>query len=49
MELPWTAKPGSHKIRCRATNAEGETQTEVDSFPAPDGATGWQQLNLEVS
>ena len=48
-QLPWTAKPGSHRIRCRATNAEGETQTEADSSPAPDGATGWQQLNLEVS
>jgi DMSO/TMAO reductase YedYZ molybdopterin-dependent catalytic subunit len=47
--FPWTAKPGSHKIRCRATNSDGETQTEVDAFPAPDGATGWQQLNIEVS
>jgi DMSO/TMAO reductase YedYZ molybdopterin-dependent catalytic subunit len=46
--FPWTAEPGSHKIRCRATNSAGETQTEVDAFPAPDGATGWQQLNIEV-
>ncbi|MDE0546604.1 molybdopterin-dependent oxidoreductase [Microbacterium sp. C7(2022)] len=46
--IPWTAEPGDHAIRCRATNALGETQTEVDAFPAPDGATGWQQLNISV-
>ncbi|MGZ0712497.1 molybdopterin-dependent oxidoreductase (plasmid) [Coraliomargarita sp. W4R53] len=46
--VPWTAEAGSHAIRCRATNVDGETQTEVDAFPAPDGATGWQQLNITV-
>lgn len=47
--IPWTAEKGDHAIRCRATNARGETQTEVDAWPAPDGATGWQQLNITVA
>jgi DMSO/TMAO reductase YedYZ molybdopterin-dependent catalytic subunit len=47
--IPWTAEPGSHAIRCRATNADGETQTEVDAWPSPNGATGWQQLNIDVA
>ncbi|WP_442577194.1 molybdopterin-dependent oxidoreductase [Microbacterium sp. F51-2R] len=47
--LPWRAETGSHAIRCRATNADGETQTETDSWPEPDGATGWQQLNVTVA
>ena len=47
--LPWRAEAGQHAIRCRATNAQGETQTETDSWPEPDGATGWQQLNVSVA
>jgi DMSO/TMAO reductase YedYZ molybdopterin-dependent catalytic subunit len=47
--IPWQAKAGSHAIRCRATNALGQTQTEVDAWPEPDGATGWQQLNVDVA
>ncbi|WP_341996283.1 molybdopterin-dependent oxidoreductase [Microbacterium sp. LWH7-1.2] len=47
--IPWTAVRGSHEIRCRATNADGELQIETDAWPAPDGATGWQQLNVDVA
>lgn len=47
--IPWKAERGSHAIRCRATNADGERQTETDAWPAPDGATGWQQLNVDVA
>ena len=47
--IPWTAERGAHEIRCRATNTAGELQTEADAWPAPDGATGWQQLNVDVS
>jgi len=47
--IPWQAEAGSHAIRCRATNAAGETQTEIDSWPEPDGATGWQQLDVDVA
>jgi DMSO/TMAO reductase YedYZ molybdopterin-dependent catalytic subunit len=46
--LPWSAETGSHEIRCRATNVLGETQTEADSPPAPDGSTGWHRLNVDV-
>lgn len=46
--LPWSAETGSHEIRCRATNVLGETQTEADSPPAPDGATGWHRLTIDV-
>lgn len=47
--IPWTAEKGQHAIRCRATNVDGETQTSVDAWPVPDGATGWQQLNITVA
>lgn len=47
--IPWTAEPGSHAIRCRATNTLGETQTETDASPIPDGATGWHQLDVDVA
>ena len=47
--IPWTAERGAHEIRCRATNTAGELQTEADAWPAPDGATGWQQLNVDVA
>jgi DMSO/TMAO reductase YedYZ molybdopterin-dependent catalytic subunit len=47
--IPWTAKAGSHELRCRATNALGETQTDDQAPPAPDGATGWPQRSIDVS
>ena len=47
--IPWTAERGAHEIRCRATSTAGELQTEADAWPAPDGATGWQQLNVDVA
>ncbi|MDR7183669.1 DMSO/TMAO reductase YedYZ molybdopterin-dependent catalytic subunit [Microbacterium trichothecenolyticum] len=47
--IPWTAERGAHEIRCRATSTAGELQTETDAWPAPDGATGWQQLNIDVA
>ncbi|MGX5771122.1 molybdopterin-dependent oxidoreductase [Microbacterium trichothecenolyticum] len=47
--IPWKAEAGSHAIRCRATNTKGELQIETDAWPAPDGATGWQQLTVDVA
>jgi DMSO/TMAO reductase YedYZ molybdopterin-dependent catalytic subunit len=44
--LPWTAASGQHSIRCRATNADGETQTPQLAPPAPDGATGWHTISI---
>lgn len=40
---------GSHVLRCRATDGEGETQTAQLRPPAPDGATGWHTLVVEVT
>jgi hypothetical protein len=38
--LEWQAVKGNHTITVRATDAEGEAQTETQAPPAPDGATG---------
>ena len=45
-ELP--AAPGPHTARVRATDGTGETQTAERSRPAPDGATGYHEIDFEV-
>lgn len=40
----WDAEPGRHKLEVRATDAEGDTQTEERAAPFPDGATGWHSV-----
>ncbi len=47
-KLEWNAERGSHIIRVRATNAKGQTQTEERADVAPDGATGWHTVNVNV-
>ncbi|MFV0451399.1 MAG: molybdopterin-dependent oxidoreductase [Propioniciclava sp.] len=47
--LAWDARPGRHTMRCRATNTDGETQTQYPAPPAPDGATGWHEIEVSVS
>ena len=44
----WDAVPGSYKIRCRATDGTGYTQTSEIRPPAPDGATGWHTIDVSV-
>ena len=44
----WEATPGEHRIRVRATDADGVTQTEDSARPAPDGATGWHSRTVNV-
>ena len=44
----WDATPGEHTIRCRATDADGSTQTAERSEPAPDGATGLHIVRVTV-
>ncbi len=39
---------GRHEVRCRATDATGETQTEERQPPFPDGATGWHSVVVLV-
>jgi len=46
--LPWDAAPGEHTLRVRATDNAGDTQTEAQADPAPDGATGWHAIGVSV-
>ncbi|WP_310710641.1 molybdopterin-dependent oxidoreductase [Nonomuraea sp. 3-1Str] len=47
--LDWDATPGRHTIEVRATDAAGRTQAEQEAPPAPDGATGWHTITVQVS
>ncbi|MBO0609991.1 molybdopterin-dependent oxidoreductase [Myceligenerans salitolerans] len=40
---------GDHTVSVRATNADGETQTDAEAPPAPDGATGHHTVAFTVS
>jgi hypothetical protein len=46
---PVVATPGSHEIAVRATNADGQQQTADLAAPAPDGATGWHTITVNIS
>ena len=45
----WDATPGPHDVSVRATNADGEVQTESVAPPAPDGATGFHTITVVVT
>lgn len=40
---------GGHLARVRATDGDGETQTEDSAPPRPDGASGWHARTIEVA
>lgn len=44
----WDAEPGDHELRARAITADGELQIQDEAPPAPDGATGWHRVSVEV-
>ena len=44
----WQATPGSHTVTARATDSTGAVQTEQQAPPAPDGATGWPTISVQV-
>jgi hypothetical protein len=46
--LDWEAEPGEHRLRVRATDGTGVTQTEQVAPPDPDGATGWHTRRVNV-
>src|SRR5665647_3533333 len=46
--LPWQAVRGSHTITVRATDTAGVVQTQMQAPPAPDGATGWHTITVNV-
>jgi hypothetical protein len=39
---------GSHSLRVRATNKDGQVQTAVRAAPAPDGASGWHTISFSA-
>ncbi len=47
--IDWDFTPGLHTIRCRATDATGQTQTNRGAPPAPDGATGYPSVLMEAT
>ncbi|MGH1492810.1 MAG: molybdopterin-dependent oxidoreductase [Acidimicrobiales bacterium] len=47
--LPWEATAGRHVIQVRATDGTGTTQTSQRTAPAPNGASGWHQVGVEVA
>ena len=44
----WDATPGEHRISVRATDGTGETQTEERTAPAPNGASGYHSIRVDV-
>ncbi len=46
---PWDADLGTHRVRVRATDGTGETQTEEMQSPRPDGASGYHTITVEVA
>jgi DMSO/TMAO reductase YedYZ molybdopterin-dependent catalytic subunit len=44
----WDATPGEHRLQTRAIDGQGEAQIEESAPPAPDGATGWHEVTVEV-
>ncbi len=44
----WPATPGSHQLTVRATDITGTTQPEEQASVAPDGATGWHSIRVDV-
>jgi DMSO/TMAO reductase YedYZ molybdopterin-dependent catalytic subunit len=47
--LEWQAVKGNHTITVRATDSEGVVQTATQAPPAPDGATGWHTITVNVT
>jgi DMSO/TMAO reductase YedYZ molybdopterin-dependent catalytic subunit len=46
--LEWDPTPGEHRIQVRATDGTGDTQTEERTPPAPNGASGYHSIRVEV-
>jgi DMSO/TMAO reductase YedYZ molybdopterin-dependent catalytic subunit len=46
--LDWLATPGRHRLRVRASDGMGATQTSARVSPFPDGATGWHTIHVDV-
>ena len=49
-EFDWTPARtgGSTNIQARATDGDGELQTNVEATPYPDGATGYHTVDVTI-
>ncbi len=47
--VQWEATAGTYQIQVRATDGEGNVQTDELRPPAPDGATGWHTIEVDVA
>jgi DMSO/TMAO reductase YedYZ molybdopterin-dependent catalytic subunit len=47
-EFRWVASPGQHRLTVRATDADGNVQTDEINPPAPSGATGLHTIAVRV-
>lgn len=47
--LQWDATSGRHDVVVRATDGDGEVQTEKTATPFPAGATGWHSIAVTVT
>ncbi|MGN6608575.1 MAG: molybdopterin-dependent oxidoreductase [Jatrophihabitans sp.] len=48
--LPWTPEQsGSYRLRVRATDAQGNVQTDAAADPGPGGATGLHAITVQVT
>jgi len=47
--MDWEAPAGRHRITVRATDANGELQTDQRAEPFPNGASGWMSIFVDVN
>ncbi len=45
----WRATSGRHTLRVRATDGDGNLQVATPHDPAPNGATGYHEVSIQVS
>jgi DMSO/TMAO reductase YedYZ molybdopterin-dependent catalytic subunit len=45
----WRARSGQHEIRVRATDGTDKTQTAALADPAPNGATGYHTISVNIA
>ncbi len=47
-KINWDATRGSHRLRVRATDNSGVTQTSAVADLAPNGASGYHTINVSI-
>ncbi|MGH8915693.1 MAG: molybdopterin-dependent oxidoreductase [Acidimicrobiia bacterium] len=47
--VEWDAPAGAHELRVRATDGDGNLQTDEIVPPAPNGASGWHTVHVDVT